>query len=243
MDSYLSKKISSILNDCYEKNKPYVTSFLSMSEQEIVKMEIKKYPTLYLKFDGGIKNAEYQKAIITPYEMDLDNGITILKISYNKKYLTLTHRILLGSLMHLGISRDRVGDIMICDDTAYVAVSDSISDYIINELTSISHQRVEISKTDEDIILEDKGIEKTIFVASNRLDAIISASYNISRDDSSLLIDKEMVKVNQKIVIKSFQSLNPCDIISVAHKGRIKITEISGLSRSGRIIIQVKIYR
>ena len=67
MDSYLSKKISSILNDCYEKNKPYVTSFLSMSEQEIVKMEIKKYPTLYLKFDGGIKNAEYQKAILNKY--------------------------------------------------------------------------------------------------------------------------------------------------------------------------------
>lgn len=243
MENYFSKKISTIFNDCYTKDKPYVSSFLTVAEQELVKIEAKKYPTIILKFDGGMLNAEYQKAIILPYEMEMDNEITILKISFNPKYLTLTHRILLGALMHLGISRDRVGDIMISDNCAYVAVSDSISDFVINELTMISHQSVVVTKSNDEIILEDKGLEKTIFVASNRLDAIISGAYNISREDSSLLIDKEMVKVNQKIVIKSFQSLNPCDIISVAHKGRIKIDEISGLSRSGRIIIKVKIYR
>ena len=243
MENYFSKKISTILNDCYEKNKPYISSFLTAAEQELVKIEAKKYPTILLKFDGGMQNAEYRKAIILPYELDISNQITILKISYNKKYLNLTHRVLLGSLMHLGISRDRVGDIMIDDADAYVAVSDSVSDFIINELKSISHQSVSVCKTDQEIILMDKGIDKTIFVASNRLDAIISASYNISREESSFLIDKEMVKVNQKIAIKSFQNLNPCDIISVAHKGRIKILETSGLSRSGRIIIKVKIYR
>lgn len=243
MENFFSKKISSILNDCYEKEKPYVSSFLTISEQEIVVEEAKRFPSLLVKFDGGMENAEYKKAIIMPYEMSVSNQITLLKISFNPKYLTLTHRILLGNLMHLGISRDRVGDIMIESDKAYVAVSDAISDFIINELTTISHQSVLITKTNEEIFLLDKGIEKTIFVASNRLDSIISASYNINREESSLLIDKEMVKVNQKIAIKSFQNLKPCDIISVAHKGRVKILEISGLSRSGRIILKVKIYR
>ena len=243
MDDFFSKKVSSIFGDCYKKDKPYVFGFLSLAEQEIVMIESKKYPSLIVEFDGGIRNSEYQKAIIKPYEMTVDNEITILKISYNPRYLTLTHRILLGSLMHLGISRDRVGDIVVDDGVAFVAVSDSISDFIINELTTISHQSITINKYYDEVILEDKGIEKTIFVASNRLDSIISAAYNISREDSSLLINKEMVKVNQKIAIKSFQNLNPCDIISVAHKGRIKLLEISGTSRSGRIIIKVKIYR
>ena len=243
MENYFNKKISSIFNDCYNKNKPYVTSFLTSSEQEIAMIEAKKYPSLIVRFDGGMLNSEYKKAIILPYEMEIYNEITILKISYNKRYLNLTHRVLLGSLMHLGLSRDRVGDIVINDSCAYVAVSDSIASFIISELKSISHQSVEITKCDDVIELEDKGIEKTIFVASNRLDAIISASYNISREESTMLIDKEMVKVNQKIVIKSFQNLNPCDIISVAHKGRIKFLDIFGLSRSGRIIIKVKIYR
>jgi RNA-binding protein YlmH len=143
----------------------------------------------------------------------------------------------------LGISRDRVGDIMINEDSCYVAVSDSIKDFIIENLTSISHQPITITLSDEIVVLEDKGVLKTIFIASNRLDAIISAAYNISREESANLILKELVKVNQKIVTKSFQNVNPCDIISVAHKGRVKILDTSGVSRSGRIILQIKIYR
>ena len=243
MDDFFSKKVASIFNDCYTKDKTYIFPFLSLAEQEIVKIEAKKYPSLNLKFDGGMINAEYQKAIITPYEMDVYNEITILKISFNPKFLTLTHRILLGNLMHLGLSRDRVGDIFIKEDCAYVAVNDTISDFIINNLTIISKQQVSVSVCNEVIELEDKGVLKTIFISSNRLDAIISGAYNISREESSNLIVKEMVKVNQKIVTKTFQNINPCDIISVAHKGRVKILDNSGLSRSGRIILQIKIYR
>lgn len=243
MDAYFSKKVASIINDCYSKDKTYIFPFLSLSEQDLVSQEVKKYPSLILKFDGGMINSEYKRAIIMPYEMEVNNNISILKISYNKKYLNLTHRIVLGTLMHLGLSRDRVGDIMITDQYAYVAVIDSIRDFIIENLTSISNQSVLITVCDEVIELDDKGEEKTIFISSNRLDAIISQSYNISRDESSTLIEKELVKVNQKIVTKSFQNLNPCDIISVAHKGRVKILETNGLSRSGRIILKVKIYR
>ena len=128
-------------------------------------------------------------------------------------------------------------------DKVYVAVSDSVSNFIIDNLTLIHHQKVEIIVTNEKITLEDKGIEKTIFLQSNRLDAVIAMAYNLSREESSELIKREMVKVNQKVTVKSFQNLKPCDIISVAHKGRIKILDDSNTSRSGRIVMKIKIYR
>ena len=243
MNDYIINIIASIYKTCYEKNTPYISNFLNLEEQELYKLEAKKYPTLDLYFDGGIENAEYQKAIICPKGVTISSKIDILKISFNPRYLELSHRNVLGSLIHLGISRDRIGDIAVYQDKVYVAVSDSITNFILENLTLIHHQKVDITVVNEKITLEDKGIEKTIFLQSNRLDAVIAMAYNISREESSELIKKEMVKVNQKITVKSFQNLKPCDIISVAHKGRVKILDDSNTSRSGRIVMKIKIYR
>lgn len=240
---YLFNIVCSVFKDCYEKGKPYISNFLTPQEQDIYLLEAKKYPQLTLKFDGGMDNAEYQKAIITLNGVEIDNEITVLKISYNSKYLSLTHRNILGSLIHLGISRNRIGDILCESDCAYVAICNNLVSFIKDNLTTIHHQEVKVEEYHEKVTLEDKGIEKTIFLQSPRLDSVIAMAYNISREDSLDLIKRELVKVNQKIVIKAFQNLKPCDIISVAHKGRIKIIDDSTTSRSGRIVMKIKIYR
>ena len=243
MSDYFNNIVSTVLKDCYEKNKPYVSNFLSVAEQEIFLFESKKYPTLKLTFDGGIKNAEYQKAIINTLTSDIENEISIIKISYNPKYLSLSHRVLLGTMIHLGVSRNRIGDIVIKDDSAYIAVCSNLVTFFKENLNTIHHQEVKIEEYFEEIILEDKGIEKTIFLQSVRLDSVIAQAFNLSREESSELIKREMVKVNQKVTVKSFQNLKACDIISVAHKGRIKIIDDSTTSRSGRIVMKIKIYR
>ena len=243
MNDYFTNVVSTVFRECYEKGKPYVSNFLSTTEQEIFILESKKYPTLSLTFDGGFKNSEYQKAIINPSDRHVNSEISILKISFNPRYLTLTHRILLGTMLHLGVVRNRLGDIVVYDDCAYVAVCSNLVDFFKENLTSIHHQEVKVEEYFQDIILEDKGIEKTIFLQSIRLDSVIAQAFNISREESTEIIKREMVKVNQKIIVKSFQNLKTCDIISVAHKGRIKIIDDSTTSRSGRIVMKIKIYR
>ena len=243
MNDYLINIASSVFKECYDKNKSYVSNFLSLAEQEIFLLEARKYPNLSLSFDGGIVNAEYQKAIITPIDSNVSSNISILKIAFNPKYLSLTHRNVLGSLIHLGIERNRIGDIVLTDNAAYVAVSSNMVDFIKDNLLTIHHQEVIVSEYFELVELEDKGIEKTIFLQSSRLDSVIAQAFNLSRDEASEYIKHEMVKVNQKIVVKSFQNLKSCDIISVAHKGRIKIIDDSMTSRSGRIVMKIKIYR
>ena len=243
MNDYFNNIVSTVFRECYEKNKPYISNFLTVAEQEIFILESKKYPSLNLSFDGGIKNAEYQKAIINPNNKDVDNEISIIKISFNPKYLTLTHRILLGTLIHLGVSRNRIGDMVIKDDYALVAVCSNLVTFFKENLTSIHHQEVQIKEHFEEVILEDNGVEKTIFLQSVRLDSVIAQAFNLSREESTEIIKREMVKVNQKVAVKSFQNLKACDIISVAHKGRIKIIDDSTLSRSGRVVMKIKIYR
>ena len=243
MDNYFYNIASSILNEVYERGRPFVSNFLTLEEQEIIKSEAKKYPSLNVRFDGGIIGAEYKKAIISIYNKDISNEISIIKISFNPKYLTLSHRNILGTLIHLGIKRDRIGDIKIEDNCAYVAVSSNLVEFLILNLTEIHHQEVIVTEYFDKVELADTGIEKTIFVSSIRLDAVIAMAFNLSREESLAIIKREMVKVNQKITLKAFQNLNPCDIISVAHKGRIKIIDDTGTSRSGRIVMKIKIYR
>lgn len=243
MENYLLNIVSSVFKGVYDKGKPYISNFLSTEEQDIFLLEAKKYPHLSLRFDGGMENAEYKKAIITLLGKEITSDISILKISFNPKYLSLSHRNILGSLIHLGIERNRIGDIKIEDSCAFVAVSSNLVKFIIDNLKEIHHQEVIVTEYFEKVTLADTGIEKTIFVASVRLDAVIAMAFNISREESLELIKREMVKVNQKVTVKSFQNLKPCDIISVAHKGRIKIIDDTATSRSGRIVMKIKIYR
>ena len=243
MSDYINNIVSTVFRECFEKEKPYVSNFLTIAEQDIFILESKKYPSLRLTFDGGIKNAEYQKAIITPNSKEISNEISIIKISYNPRYLTLSHRNLLGTMIHLGISRNRIGDIVIHNDYALVAICSNLVTFFKENMTSIHHQEVKVEEYFGEVILEDNGVEKTLFLQSVRLDSIIAQAFNLSREESSEIIKREMVKVNQKVTVKSFQNLKACDIISVAHKGRIKIIDDSTLSRSGRVVMKIKIYR
>ena len=74
---YLHNIVSSVFKECSDKGKIHVSNFLNSSEQEIYLLEAKKYPDLTLTFDGGMENAEYQKAIITPSGKTASSEITI----------------------------------------------------------------------------------------------------------------------------------------------------------------------
>jgi len=58
----------------------------------------------------------------------------------------LNHRDFLGALMHLGIERDTLGDILIKDNTAYIFCLERIAGYICDELTKVKHTNVKCEK-------------------------------------------------------------------------------------------------
>ena len=85
-------------------------------------------------------------------------------------------------------------------------------------------------------------MEKTVIVASLRLDGIISAVYNMSRSKSSALINGEKVFINGKLTKNNSVPLKEDDTISVRGHGRFKFIEISGDTRKGRIRILCEVY-
>ena len=98
----------------------------------------------------------------------------------------------------------------------------------------------EISR--EEIIYNPPNYKEVSFtVSSSRIDCIISGMYNISRQESSKLINNEKVHVNYEKITSCSKELKSESLISVRGKGRCLITYIGDLTKKGKIKVQGKL--
>lgn len=236
------KRIHSLKDAAINNYKVSTLNFLDLRKQEIIKYIIGN--DCYLYFDGGYNDAEYKKCVISPFELDEpDFKITKLKLNYNKKYLELNHRKVLAVLMELGIKREVFGDILFNNDNdVFIMVSSENKDFIINNLRLISHQSVEVVEYDGELSNVLTLQKEKIFISSMRLDAIIAGVYNIARSISQDFIKAGNVKINQALIQNNNHECKPNDIVSVRGKGRFKIIEMLGKSKSERIVLEIGKY-
>ena len=238
-DSQLIKITQSNIKRALDGN-VVITNFLNTHEQEIVKPLLDNSINWY--FDGGYEGAEYKRLVLSPLDIKPSSKVSIIKVNYNKRFVSFTHRHILGNLMALGVKRETIGDIVISDDIYFVC-KEELENYFINEVKTMNNYPVTLEKVSKPIIKEEKGLDKTIFPASLRLDAIVSLAFGLSREISQKMICDEMVKVNQKICKNNTYQIKNNDLISVKTKGRFKINQINGLTKSGRIGIGIEVFK
>jgi RNA-binding protein YlmH len=235
------KRIHSLKEGAINNYKVSTLKFLDLRKQEIIKYIIGN--DCYLYFDGGYNDAEYKKCVISPFELDEpDFKITKLKLNYNKKYLELNHRKVLAVLMELGIKREVFGDILFNNNDVFIMASSENKDFIINNLRLISHQSVEVVEYDGELSNVLTLQTEKIFISSMRLDAIIAGVYNVARSISQDFIKAGNVKINQALIQNNNHECKPNDIVSVRGKGRFKIIEMLGKSKSERIVLEIGKY-
>ena len=130
------------------------------------------------------------------------------------------------------------GDIVINDD-AYFASTKEISKYILENLKYIGKTPVNLEIVDYDVYNNVKYEAKIDFVSSLRLDVILAASYNLSRNASHEAIVSGLVYINHILTLNPSEDIKLDDEISFRGKGRTKLLEIGGLSKSGRIAVKL----
>lgn len=235
----LKKRLDSIIDKAYQGGVTLLP-FLDEGEEAYIRDELSHHQTLYLYSDGKIIDSSRKRFIITPYENNnLDFKIVVYKIIYNKKFYEMNHRSILGSLMGLGIKRECIGDIVINEQGAYFAATKEISPFLLEEFKSVGKAIIEIKEVKNDIINIIKYDEKTYFLASIRLDSIIAEGFHISRNEAQEMISLGLVYINHILCQNSSHNVKIDDIISVRHKGKIKLMEIGGKSKSGRIAVTI----
>jgi len=94
-----------------------VTDFCDPYQQNLISPAL-RVPGISFIWSGGYEAAERQRLIIGPEYLDIqevDNALALLAVTGNLKYQNLTHRDFLGSILGLGIKREKVGDIIVND--------------------------------------------------------------------------------------------------------------------------------
>ncbi len=173
-----------------------------------------------------------------------DDPTVMLRISASG-FRSLTHRDFMGSVLALGIDRDVIGDI-VCDGDfcAYVFCDDGISSYIRESLVKAANDSVKVTLAEPvsesflqrhfDVIHET--------VASCRLDGVIAAVCNVSRDAAKKLVTSGLCELNYESVTSADRELGDGDIFSARGFGKYKFVSCDGENRRGRLRITVHKY-
>lgn len=220
------------------------TSFLYEEEQAIVLDFLNRNKVNYMFF-GGYKEAQRKMLATFINSVDIlqdDFPIVALEFTYKKEY-NLSHRDFLGALMALGLKREVIGDILIDKGRTIVFIKSELQEYINTQIQKIGNVGVNINVAKNlDLPIIENTIEKIYTISSLRLDNIVSAILNISRDKSSKLIKSGFVNVNH--IIKDNISYVLCEknTITIRGKGKFFIEEIKGVSKKGKIKIIIKHY-
>lgn len=215
------------------------TNFLDPNLVELSKSILKRFDEIEYKVFGGFDNAERNVVFINNvhsfYDEDETNPLRALQIELNTE--KITHRDVLGSVLGLGITRDKVGDIHIKEGEIKIVLLEDIADYVKYNLEKVKRENVKIYDIPLSELgsIEELGTSQNIIVASLRLDAVISEVYNLSRDTTQKLIKSEFVKVNHAVEDKTHHQVDAGNLISVRGKGRFKIVSLDGYTKKNRI--------
>lgn len=223
------------------------TNFLDPREQQIAEEVARTFPGMEFFFEGGHEEAERKIMVAFPEYLE-DEPYTLpigaLRITSKDPTQFPGHRDYLGSLLGLGINREKLGDILVGKGSADAIVKQEIIEYIGLNLIKVGNAPVQV----EEIFLKEvmqpdrpfKEIRNT--VASLRLDAVASLAFGISRSKMAPYIKGENLKLNFKVVKDPSLPVEEGDVISASRLGRAKVVEIGGQSKKGRTYVKVHRY-
>ncbi len=239
------KRFEELSQRSNERGYEVYSDFLGLSEiSELCAVRFSVPTTLW----GGYENAERCVACFGDREYLPDNTDYPIKCicikPVNQKFAdTLSHRDFLGSLMGLGIRREMLGDIIISENCGYLFCLDTISEYVIENLTQVRHTTVKCELTENiptDAIPQPENRE--IIISSERLDVIVAAIYKMSRSQVLPLFHTEKVFVNGAVKSTLSVTIDVGDKVSVRGFGRFIYKGVLRTTKKDRLVISVDIF-
>ncbi|HWO77878.1 MAG TPA: RNA-binding protein [Bacillus sp. (in: firmicutes)] len=217
------------------------TDFLDPRQQTILQSMIGTKGTVLVSFFGGKDNTERKRALLYPdyfTPTSEDYEIVLWNIRYPKKFVTLEHREILGSLMGLGLKREKFGDILMdqTEGAAQFYACGEVSEYLQFNFDQIGRTKIQIESIafEQAIQKREDGIEKQVTASSLRLDTILAQAVPYSREKVQQWIQQGKVKVNFKVVEHPSFECQQGDIFSIRGFGRIMIKSIEGQTKKNK---------
>ncbi|GAA4715686.1 RNA-binding protein [Brevibacillus fulvus] len=224
-----------------------LTDFLDPRQLFIFQSVHSQVSGVQIAADGGYDGAERVRVLLYPEYWTVerqDFQLAMLEIEADQRFIKLEHRDVMGAFLHIGLKREKFGDILLAEGTAQVVLAAEIVDFVRAQISHIHRVPVQLTERSlEDIRPTVPAlIEKQVTVASPRIDALIGEVYHLSRAKALVPIRAGKVKVNWKVAEDPSHQIEAGDILSVAGFGRFQVLEVSGTTRTGRQRIKVGIF-
>ncbi len=231
-------RIKDLAEQSLKKQQPEWTNFLTPAQREQAQAVLNWVTGSRYNSLGGYSQAERRRIVVYPdyYLVEtIEPALAFLEIKANAPG-ELTHRDFLGSLLALGIKREKLGDLLVTENTCQLILVPELVDFVKMELEKVANAKVEINLIEPEQLnlpnLREKVIRAT--VASLRLDAVAALGFGDSRTKMAREIKSDKVKVNWKPTRNPDQLVTVGDIISIRGRGRVILRELTGVSKKGR---------
>ena len=249
-DRLLLAKVLDRAEQAQRRNIPAATDFLSPQQQmqTLDLLRLAGVPeTAYARL-GGYDGSERNLFLFLPDWLDREDAdsqspIRCLRASFRAEY-ALTHRDFLGSLMGMGIVREKVGDILVGSGSADLMVLDTVAEFLLQSWNSAGRAKLTVTSIEpwEVRVPEVNCQEVRDTVSSLRLDAVASTGFRLSRGKAAALIESGKVQVNWRECVKPDKPLSTGDTVTARGLGKFRLKEVGAPTKKGRIPIVVERY-
>lgn len=196
------------------------------------------YLTAILPEDAAAREA----ALFDYLTEELTEAVVSLSIK-GSGFRNLSHRDYLGAVLGLGIERDAIGDIAVQDaHSAVLFCPRTLADFFIGELTKVGADTVRCRECVIDESFTDGKQYRPISdtVASPRLDCVVAALCNLSREAAQNTVRSGLVEVDFEPEERVDTILTPPITISVRGYGRFVLRSFDGETRKGRLRLRAE---
>ena len=243
----LLAKVWDKINAGLQREIPANSCFLSPRELEMTRLLFGEPEGLH-RF-GGHGDAERRMLCYLPEYLDdsilmsADSPVACLRAAFFNGD-SLSHRDFLGALMGAGVARETVGDICVGTGSCDFFVTREIVPYLLQNFDSAGRTKLHLKEIPlwEASIPEPEIKEIKDTLASQRLDAVISAGYRIGRSLASDYINAGKAAVNGLPTTKPDKPVAEGDTISIRGLGKIKLAQLNGQTKKGRISVVIHRY-
>ncbi len=176
--------------------------------------------------------------------LETEELVTALLVS-GSGYRDLTHRDYLGSVLGLGLERDVVGDILVIDPhSAYLICKGEIVPFLLESLTHVGNDpvKVKVLPPRTPLAVEKKTQPIRDTVASPRLDCVVAALCNLSREKAQNVIKSGLAEVNYEVAESCDLHLTAPCVLSVRGVGKFSVLAFDGETRKGRLRLVAEKY-
>lgn len=229
---------------CHLRSIPTATPFLSPQEQAAAQHLLNALGQREgAAFWGGYDGAERKRLFFLPewQETPDESAVAALRAEC-RSGAALTHRDFLGSLMALGLTREKIGDILVVGSGCQVLVDPAASDFLVQSWESAGRERLTVSPLalDELTVPEAAVREVRDTVSSLRLDNVLASGFSLSRSRAAEAVARGAVQVNYTVCQKPDKAVAAGDVITCRGVGKCVLDTVGAPTKKGRLPVVIR---